>query len=499
MCNKTSIRTFPTNFLWGGATAASQIEGAWKEKGKGPTITEVIRKPDSQKKLAFPEVTRESIERALDDHNDVHYPKRNGIDFYHFYQEDIRLLSEMGYRAFRFSISWARIFPNGTENTPNQDGLKFYDKVINECLKYHIEPIVTMHHFDSPLSLTLKQNGWASRKTIQAFAKYTKVIINRYKKKVKYWITFNEINSATWGFVGTGALENGLNDVEKLNLRYQSLHHMFLASAIAVKQVHAVDSDAIVGCMIAKDLIYPYTCDPKDVVLAQKKENLNYFCSDVQIKGKYPNFMNRYFCEHQIQIKWEQNDQKILYEGKCDFLAFSYYSSLTVSNSERSLKQQGNMSRGKANPYLKKTPWGWQIDPIGLRITLNEFWNRYQVPLFIVENGLGTTDVVDHGEIHDSYRIDYLESHIVQVLESIKDGVKVLGYLMWSPFDLVSASTSQMSKRYGCIYVDLDDNGNGTLKRIPKDSFYWYKKVILTNGSIIQKENYANEDLSNPS
>lgn len=489
MSNKRCTKTFPANFLWGGATAASQIEGAWKEKGKGVTITEVVPQPNFKQKLAFPEVTKDSIKRALADHNDARYPKRNGIDFYHSYQKDIRLLHEMGYRAFRFSISWARIFPNGIEENPNQDGLQFYDKIINECLKYHIEPVVTMHHFDLPLNITLKQNGWASRKTIDLFTKYTEVIINRYKGKVRYWITFNEINSGTWGFVGTGALEDGLSNNQKLNLRYQSLHHMFLASACAVKQVHKLDPNAQVGCMIAKDLIYPYSCDPQDVLLAQRKENLNYFCSDVQIKGKYPNFMSRYFNEHQIQINWEQNDQKILEEGKCDFLAFSYYSSLTVSSSKQDNSQHGNMALGKANPYLKKTPWGWQIDPIGLRITLNGFWNRYQIPLFIVENGLGTADKVENGEIHDSYRVDYLKQHIAQVLESIKDGVKVIGYLMWSPFDLVSASTSQMSKRYGCIYVDLDDNGNGTLKRIPKDSFYWYKKVIETNGKLIENNN----------
>lgn len=477
---------FPSNFLWGGATAASQIEGAWNVDGKGPTITEIIPQPDPHKKLAFPKVTEDEIKQALKDHDDARYPKRNGINFYNLYQKDIELLSEMGYKAFRFSISWARIFPNGDEKTPNEAGLKFYDEIIDECLKYHIQPVVTLHHFDLPLGLTLRQNGWASRETIKAFTRYTKIIFNRYKRKVKYWITFNEINSATWGFVGTGAIEEGLNETERLNLRYQSLHHMFLASAIAVKQVHEIDPFAHIGCMIAKDLIYPYTCNPKDVVLAQEKENLNYFCTDVQIKGEYPGFMNRYFSKHNIRIKMDDKDEKILAEGRCDFLSFSYYSSLAISSSEYDLSQQGNMAFGKANPYLQKTDWGWQIDPIGLRITLNEFWSRYEVPLFIVENGLGTRDIVDHGKIHDSYRINYLKDHLIQVLEAIKDGVNVIGYLMWSPFDLVSASTSQMSKRYGCIYVDLDDNGVGTLQRIPKDSFYWYKKIIESNGKDLQ-------------
>lgn len=302
---------------------------------------------------------------------------------------------------------------------------------------------------------------------------------------MKYWITFNEINSATWGFIGTGAIEENMTENEKKNVRFQSLHHMFIASAIAVQQLHKIDPEAHIGCMVARDMVYPLTCDPQDVLTALQRDNFNLFFSDVQVLGKYPSFMNRYFKEHGIQIKMKQSDEKVLANGKCDFLSFSYYSSLTISSSRNAKKGHGNMAVGGKNPYLKATDWGWQVDPLGLRITLNEYWNRYHVPLFIVENGLGAKDTLEHGKIHDDYRIQYLREHILQILEAIKDGINVIGYLMWSPFDLVSAATDQMSKRYGCIYVDLNDDGTGTLKRIPKDSFYWYKRVIESNGNIL--------------
>ncbi len=485
MYSENFSQNFPQNFLWGGATSASQIEGAWNVDNKGPTITEIVPRPKMNQKLALPTVTKDSVAFAEKDLNDLRYPKRKGIDFFHHYKEDIKLLSKMGYKAFRFSISWARIFPNGTEDKPNIKGLEFYDKVISECLKYQIEPVITLHHFDLPLGLVKNQNGWLSRKTIKNFTKYSETVFERYKGKVKYWITFNEINSATWGFVGTGVIEENLNENEKKNVRFQSLHHMFIASAIAVQQLHKIDPKAHIGCMVARDMVYPSTCDPQDILAAVQRDNLNLFFSDVQILGEYPSFMNRYFKKHGISIKMKQDDEKILANGKCDFLSFSYYSSLTISSSHNAKKEHGNMAVGGKNPYLKETDWGWQIDPLGLRITLNEYWNRYHVPLFIVENGLGAKDILEDGKIHDDYRIQYLKEHILQILEAIKDGVNVIGYLMWSPFDLVSASTSQMSKRYGCIYVDLNDDGTGTLKRIPKDSFYWYKQVIESNGNIL--------------
>ena len=485
MYSENFPQNFPPNFLWGGATSASQIEGAWNVGNKGPTIAEIVPRPKMNQKLALPTVTKDSVAFAEKDSNDLRYPKRKGIDFFHHYKEDIKLLSKMGYKAFRFSISWARIFPSGTEDKPNIKGLEFYDNVISECLKYQIEPVITLHHFDLPLGLVKNQNGWFSRKTIKNFTKYSETVFERYKGKVKYWITFNEINSATWGFVGTGAIEENLTENEKKNVRFQSLHHMFIASAIAVQQLHKIDPEAHIGCMVARDMVYPLTCDPKDVLTALQRDNFNLFFSDVQVLGKYPSFMNRYFKEHGIQIKMKQGDEKVLANGKCDFLSFSYYSSLTISSSRNAKKEHGNMAVGGKNPYLKATDWGWQVDPLGLRITLNEYWNRYHVPLFIVENGLGAKDTLEHGKIHDDYRIQYLKEHILQILEAIKDGINVIGYLMWSPFDLVSASTDQMSKRYGCIYVDLNDDGTGTLKRIPKDSFYWYKQVIESNGNIL--------------
>lgn len=389
----------------------------------------------------------------------------------------------MGFKAFRLSIAWARIFPNGDEEKPNEAGLAFYDKLFAECHKYGIEPVVTISHYEMPLGLTLKQNGWASRDTINAYVRYAKVLFERYKGQVKYWMTFNEINASTWGFTGTGALDDELSGQEAMQLRYQALHHQFLASAQAVKIGHQIDPENQIGCMIARMQTYPKTCNPADVRAAQLQDQLNLFFTDIQVRGEYPNYMNRYFAENNIKLQMAENDQALLKEGCVDYLGFSYYMSTVTSAASQVEKASGNFALGEANPYLEASDWGWQIDPVGLRVTLNEYWDRYQVPLFIVENGLDALDKLEaDGSIHDSYRIDYLRKHIIQMQEAIKDGVQLIGYTMWGPIDLISASTSEMSKRYGFIYVDQDDDGNGSLKRYKKDSFYWYKKVIASNG-----------------
>ena len=483
MYKKTIPTGFPKNFLWGGATAANQLEGAWNVGGKGLTTAEVVKKAENRQEFSMNAVTKETLATAIADKTDKLYPKRRGIDFYHRYKEDIALFAEMGFKAFRLSIAWARIFPEGDEKTPNEEGLKFYDDLFDECHKYGIEPVVTISHYEMPLGLTLKQNGWASRDTIEAYVRYAEVLFKRYKGKVKYWMTFNEINASTWGFTGTGALDNELSETEAMKLRYQALHHQFLASAQAVKIGHQVDPNNQIGCMIARMQTYPKTCNPADVRAAQLQDQLNLFFTDVQVRGSYPTYMNRYFAENNIELDMQPGDQELLKEGCVDYLGFSYYMSTVTSNANQVEKASGNFALGEANPYLETSDWGWQIDPIGLRITLNEYWDRYQVPLFIVENGLGALDKLeDDGTIHDPYRIDYLRKHISQMKEAIKDGVHLIGYTMWGPIDLISASTSEISKRYGFIYVDQDDEGHGSLKRYKKDSFYWYQKVIASNG-----------------
>lgn len=475
--------TFPAGFLWGGATAANQLEGAWNVDGKGLTTAEVVKKAKNRQEFSMNAVTKETLAAAIADKTDKLYPKRRGIDFYHRYKEDIALFAEMGFKAFRLSIAWARIFPNGDEEKPNEAGLAFYDKLFAECHKYGIEPVVTISHYEMPLGLTLKQNGWASRDTIDAYVRYAKVLFERYKGQVKYWMTFNEINASTWGFTGTGALDDELSDQEAMQLRYQALHHQFLASAQAVKIGHQIDPENQIGCMIARMQTYPKTCNPADVRAAQLQDQLNLFFTDIQVRGEYPNYMNRYFAENNIKLQMAENDQALLKEGCVDYLGFSYYMSTVTSAASQVEKASSNFALGEANPYLEASDWGWQIDSVGLRVTLNEYWDRYQVPLFIVENGLGALDKLEaDGSIHDSYRIDYLRKHIIQMQEAIKDGVQLIGYTMWGPIDLISTSTSEMSKRYGFIYVDQDDDGNGSLKRYKKDSFYWYKKVIASNG-----------------
>lgn len=472
---------FPTDFLWGGATSASQFEGGWNLDNKGLTQAEVTPKSEDRR-MNIAEATLASIEAAVADTTDARYPKRRGVDFYHRYESDIALLAELGLKAFRLSIAWARIFPKGTESEPNEAGSAFYDKIFDTLNKYGIEPIVTLSHYEMPINLTIERNGWFDRKTIEDFTRYTEVVFQRYHDKVNYWMTFNEINAAQWGFHATGAVDFGLPENEQLSIRYQAIHHQFVASAIAVQQIHALDPDAKIGMMLARMQTYPLTPNPADVQAAQLADQLNLFFADVQVRGEYPEYMNRYFAAHDIVLDFAPEDEATLAAGKVDYMSFSYYTSSTTSVDTHDVTD-ANMAMAGVNPYLKASDWGWQMDPVGLRITLNELWDRYRKPLFIVENGLGAVDeLTSDGQIHDDYRIDYLQQHIEQMKEAIIDGVDLMGYTMWSPIDLISFSTSEMSKRYGVIYVDQDDDGQGTLDRIKKDSFFWYQDVIKTNG-----------------
>lgn len=477
--------TFPKNFMWGGATAANQFEGGWKEGGKGASVPDHILGGT----VTEPRIWTKTIDESK------YYPSHQAVDFYHHFKEDIALYSEMGFKIFRLSINWARIYPTGMEDQPNQEGLKFYHEVFAECKKYGIEPLVTLSHYELPWGLSEKYNGWTGRDVIGYFMNYAKTCFEEFKDEVTYWLTFNEINIGvqpfgrimSLGMQGTdGAMMFKMDETdEERSDRFTALHHQFIASAKAVILGHEINPNFKIGNMIAGGLIYPYTCDPKDAKASQDSMNMaNYFCGDVQVRGHYPYFAKRFFKEHNVQVRMEEGDEEILAKGKVDFYSFSYYmSSVVTTHKEEIEKTAGNMMFGLKNPYLKASDWGWQIDPVGLRVYLNEIYGRYEVPLMVVENGLGANDVrSEDGKFHDSYRIDYLREHISQMGEAIEDGVDLIAYTMWGCTDLVSASTGEMKKRYGFVYVDLDNNGNGDLHREPKDSFYWYKKVISSNG-----------------
>ena len=472
---------FSKDFLWGGATAANQFEGGWNLEEKGISTSDMLTAGTH----TIPrKITRETIDG-------LNYPSHEAIDFYHRYKDDIKLFAEMGFKVFRMSIAWTRIFPNGDDKEPNEAGLKFYDDVFDELKKYNIEPLVTISHYEMPFNLTKKYNGWASREVIDFFVNYCNVIFNRYKDKVKYWLTFNEINCGTkpvGGYLSLGILNEGTEDFlhpnDNKQIRFQALHHQFVASAKAVKLGHSINKDFKIGCMIAHMTTYPYTCNPDDILLAQKKNQLaNDLCGDVQVRGEYPFFAKRYFEENNIVLDITEEDKKILKEGTVDYYTFSYYMSNCESASGDEDKTSGNLLGGIKNPYLEASDWGWQIDPKGLRYTLNELYGRYNIPLMVVENGLGAFDKVEEdGSINDDYRIEYLKDHIIQMKEAVKDGVDLIGYTPWGCIDLVSASTGEMEKRYGFIYVDKDNAGEGTLDRKKKKSFEWYKNVIKTNG-----------------
>lgn len=479
---------FPKHFLWGGATAANQIEGAYDVDGKGLSTSDfaAYKDPYASGKVdnfTFNVTSKELA--AYQSHPDQYlFPKRWGIDFYNRYQEDIALMAEMGFKTFRLSISWARIFPTGLEDEPNEKGLAFYDKVFDECLKYDIEPLVTMSHYEMPITLVEKYNGWADRKLVALFEKYARVILERYKAKVKYWITFNEMNmNLNSLYTGAGVLEDLIEPNEKLQVTYQASHHQFLASALAVKAAREIHPEAQIGCMINQIESYARTTKPEDQLQALKSNQLNMFYPDVQARGEYPSYMVKYFADHDIHIVMEREDEAILKEGVVDFVAISYYMSHVTEAREDAMELAGSFDSPIKNEYLPLSQWDWPIDPIGLRISLMKLYDRYNKPLFVCENGLGAKDeIAQDGHIHDDYRIDYLKQHVAQMKAAIEDGVDLLGYTTWGCIDLISCGTSQMSKRYGFIYVDQDDKGQGSLARKKKDSFYWYKEVIASNG-----------------
>ncbi len=466
---------FPEGFLWGGAVAANQCEGAYNSYGKGLSTQDVM--PQG---IAGP-LTEEPTENNL---------KLIGIDFYHRYKEDVKLFAEMGFKVFRTSIAWSRIYPNGDDLTPNEQGLQFYDDLFDECLKYGIEPLVTLSHYETPLHLAKEYDGWVNRKLIGFYERYVTTVFNRYKDKVKYWLTFNEINSILEAPFMSGGIYTPKEKLSKQDL-YQAVHHELVASALAVKLGHEIMPGAQIGCMVLSMPTYPLTPNPDDVIACMESEHKNDFFADVHARGEYPNYMKRYFRDHGIEIHFEPGDAELL-KNTVDFISFSYYVSICeTGDPEKRIAGKGNLLGGVPNPHLEASEWGWQIDPQGLRYVLNRFYDRYQKPLFIVENGLGAVDqLTDDGNggktVQDDYRIKYLNDHLVQVGEAILDGVEVMGYTTWGCIDIVSASTAEMKKRYGFIYVDRNNDGTGTLARYKKKSFDWYKEVIGTNGATLE-------------
>lgn len=489
--------SFPKGFYWGGATAANQYEGGWNADGRGPAKTDVTtagtattpryvtyRMPDgttgaiSQFEGGVPTGGKGAIVEGY------YYPNHDAVDFYHRYEEDIALFAEMGFKMFRMSISWSRIFPRGDETTPNEKGLNFYRRVFEELKKYDIEPLVTISHYDTPLYLEEECGGWNNREMIEKFDRFTKTIFQEYRGLVKYWLTFNEINCLIM-------MKDWIANLpaEAIQASYQQLHYQFVASARAVQRAHAIDPAYQVGCMIAGTCNYPLTCDPKDVIKTQKKmQDGFYYCGDVMVRGAYPAYAKRIWKEDGITLDMTAEDEQELKQGCVDFFTFSYYGTSCVTTHEGVAKDgAGNLSLGAKNEYIQYTDWGWGMDPDGLRYFLNEIYDRYELPVMVVENGLGAIDVLEEdGTIHDPYRIDYMREHVKAMEGALADGVDLRAYTPWGCIDLISASTGEMKKRYGFIYVDLDNEGNGTKDRYRKDSFFWYQTVIASNGSELE-------------
>ncbi len=463
------MSVFPNHFLWGGAIAANQAEGAWNEDGKGPSIADVVRGG----------IASGDHDAHIDPNR--YYASHEAVDFYHHYKEDVALFAEMGFKCFRTSIAWSRIFPRGDETTPNDAGLQFYDDLFDELLKYGIEPVITLSHYETPLALYQEYGGWKNRQLIAFFSRYCETVFRRYQGKVKYWMTFNELNNMNRMPFATGAVDASASAQEI----WQANHHQFVANALANKLCHEIIPDAHIGCMLSLSTVYPATCNPEDIFSTLQLRRRSLFFSDVMMLGRYPAFAPRLFRELGVELAIADGDLQLLADYPSDYLGFSYYRSV--------LHQAGGQFRidtggtaGLDNPYLEKTAWGWPIDPQGFRIVCNELADRYRKPLFIVENGYGGVDEPDaSGQINDSARIDYGRRHLQALAEAIEDGCDIMGYTWWGPIDIVSAGTGEMKKRYGFIYVDKDNDGNGTLKRSKKRSFEWYQQVIASNGEVL--------------
>lgn len=472
---------FPKGFLWGGATSANQCEGAYLEGGKGLSVSDILAGGNRQTPRFY----------SFNRDTKFTFPGDEAIDFYHRYKEDIALFAEMGFKAYRFSMSWSRIFPNGDDAEPNKEGINFYRNVLAELKKNNIEPIVTISHNEMPLNIVIKYGGWANKQVINLYVRFATTLFEAFQDDVRYWIPFNEVNDTSIplsllieGGVYVKGMEYFGDNIDDPSKRWNAQNNVLIASARAVIQGRKINPEFHFGTMICHITLYPRTCNPNDILLIQKNDQLrNCLCSDVMLKGEYPYYALAYFNENGIEIALSEEEKGILMQGTCDYYSFSYYQSITESIDGFEDKTGGNIMGGIKNPYLKSTQWNWPVDPVGLRYTLNKVYDRYHKPVMIVENGLGAEDTLEPGGIvHDPYRIDYLRSHIIEMKKAIGDGVDLIGYTSWGCIDLVSMSTGEMAKRYGFIYVDKNDDGTGTLERYRKDSFWWYKKVIESNG-----------------
>ena len=476
----TTNTVFPADFLWGGAIAANQTEGAWHEGGRGTSNIDMLPIGDKRMPVKLGQVAQPELDETL------YYPSHTGIDFYHRYKDDIALLAEMGLKVFRTSISWSRLYPNGDEEMPNPEGIAYYRSLFETCREHGMEVLVTLAHFDVPMGLVTGYGSWRSREMITFFTRYAKTCFEEFGDLVKYWITFNEINIILHSpFSGAGlAFQPGENQKQ---VTYQAAHHVLVASALTVKMIHEMLPAAQVGCMIAGGSFYPYTSKPEDVWQSMLDDHDNTFFIDVQARGYYPSYMKSLLASKGVDaIEMADGDEEIL-KNTVDFVSFSYYASRTSAhNLDELTANEGNVVKSAKNPYLPTSKWGWVIDPLGLRITMNQLYDRYQKPLFLVENGLWAEDTVAaDGSINDDYRIDYFREHIKAMADGMADGVPLMGYIAWGVIDLVAASTGQMTKRYGMVYVDKNNDGSGSLKRSKKKSFDWYKQVNASNGTVL--------------
>lgn len=468
------------DFLWGGAVAAHQLEGGWKEGGRGPSVSDLLT-------AGAYGIPRRITDGVVEGES---YPNHKGIDFYHTYKDDIALFAELGFKCFRTSISWSRIFPKGDETEPCEAGLQFYDDLFDELLKYGIEPVITLSHFEMPYYLAKEYGGWVNRRLIGFFVHYAVTVMERYKDKVKYWMTFNEINNQSntdtdiFGWTNSGIRFSDFQDPKKALC--QAVHHELVASALTVKKGHEINPDFKIGCMCSFVPFYPYSCKPDDVITALESMHERYYFSDVHCRGHYPAYAKKMWERENNAPVMEPEDEQILAEGTVDYLGFSYYMSNAVSADTDQVNDgvNGGNAHTVSNPYVEASDWGWQIDPVGLRYSLAALYERYELPLFIVENGFGAIDKLeaDH-TCDDSYRIDYLRRHIEEMKKAVEiDGVELMGYTPWGCIDVVSFTTGELRKRYGFIYVDLNDDGSGSGERYKKKSFAWYQKVVASNG-----------------
>lgn len=470
---------FPKDFLWGGASAACQMEGAYLEDGKGLSVSDIqvyTKNLDRSKWKKEGGGTLEEVKELTKDTTSI-FPKRWGIDFYHTYKEDLAYLEEMGFKAYRTSIAWARIFPNGDDDKPNYKGLEFYDSLIDEIIKRGMEPIITISHYEMPLNLVFKYGGFENKKLIDIYLKYAKLVLNRYANKVKYWIPFNQVNLFyPCGFKSTGVVEQ--EDGSTLEKYYRASHNQFVCMAALKKYAKDNNLDVQIGTMLSDRILFPKSCNPKDMVLTQRRNRMQYFFADVSLWGYYPEYAKVYFNDMNFDLKISQDELNLIKDNTLDFLCFSHYATRVINHETCNM----NSNTFEQNSYLEPTPWEWRADPEGFYHNINEYTDRYHCPIIIGENGFGAIDEVMDDKIHDDYRIDYFNKYILSMKKAIIEGANVIAYLAWSPIDMISSSTSEMSKRYGFVYVDQDDFGNGSKKRLRKDSFYWYKDVIKANG-----------------